>query len=295
MEDTDTIAALRAQIAALEAQNAELLGALAEARRDVDMLRQTLEAVPGVVWQTEGVPGTEGARMVYMNKRSEQILGHSREDWFKTPSFGTSIMHPDDKPAFLARSPPRRDGPVPDHRLIAKDGREVWIELHVVLLRDASGEAVGAAGVALDVTARKLADEERLRLQEEVIRAQAAALEVLSTPLIPISAEVLVMPLVGAVDRARAERVIEALLQGLTRARARFAIIDITGVGGVDAQTADALLRAARAVRLLGAEVVLTGVRPDVARALVALGTELGGIVTCGSLEGGIAYASRRR
>jgi hypothetical protein len=72
--------------------------------------------------------------------------------------------------------------------------------------------------------------------------------------------------------RARAERVIETLLQGIVRAR--FALIEIAGVASVDTQTADALLRAARAVRLLGAEVVLTGIRPELAQPLVALGTD---------------------
>jgi rsbT co-antagonist protein RsbR len=103
------------------------------------------------------------------------------------------------------------------------------------------------------------------------------------------------MPIIGNIDDTRAARVIEALLQGLHKARARFAILDITGVPSVDAQTADALLRAARAVQLLGAQVVLTGIRPEVAQTLIALGTSLGGIVTCGNLESGIAYATSRR
>jgi anti-anti-sigma regulatory factor len=88
--------------------------------------------------------------------------------------------------------------------------------------------------------------------------------------------------------------VIYALLNGISRARTRVAILDITGVPRVDAETAEALLRVARSVGLLGAEMVLTGIRPEVARTLVELGVSLGGIVTKGTLESGIAYAMNR-
>jgi anti-anti-sigma regulatory factor len=147
----------------------------------------------------------------------------------------------------------------------------------------------------MDITDRKLAEETEARLKDEVINAQAAILAELGTPLIPISAEVLVMPLVGSIDSQRSERVVEALLHGIVKSRARVAIIDVTGVASVDARTADALIRAARAVRLLGAEVVLTGMRAEVAQTLVTLHVDLGGIVTRGTLESGIAYANRKK
>jgi anti-anti-sigma regulatory factor len=71
-------------------------------------------------------------------------------------------------------------------------------------------------------------------------------------------------------------------------------ILDITGVPGVDAQVADALVRSARAAKLLGAEVILTGIQPEIARTLVELGVDLGGIVSLGTLQGGVAHALRR-
>jgi rsbT co-antagonist protein RsbR len=150
--------------------------------------------------------------------------------------------------------------------------------------------------VVENITERKRA-EEMLRQsisQEETIRAQEAALAELSTPLIPISDQVMVMPLIGAVDSRRAQQVLEALLEGVASSRALIAILDITGVPVVDTQVADALLRAAQAVKLLGAQVVLTGIRPEVAQTLVGLGADLSGIVTCGSLQTGIAYATNR-
>jgi anti-anti-sigma regulatory factor len=153
------------------------------------------------------------------------------------------------------------------------------------------------ATLLVDVTQRKNA-ETLLRQQiklEETIQAQNAVLAELSTPLIPISDEVMVMPLVGAVDSKRAQQVLESLLQGIASCRARIAILDITGVPVVDTQVANALIRAAQAVKLLGAHVVLTGIRPEVAQTLIGLGADLSGIITRSSLQSGIAYATTAR
>jgi rsbT co-antagonist protein RsbR len=152
------------------------------------------------------------------------------------------------------------------------------------------------ASMLVDVTERKRA-EEALRQSialEETIQAQNAVLAELSTPLIPISDQIVAMPLIGSVDSRRAQQVIETLLQGIATTGAQIAILDITGVPVVDTQVADALIRAAQAVKLLGAQVVLTGIRPEVAQTLVGLGTDLRGIVTRSSLQSGIAYATSR-
>jgi CheY-like chemotaxis protein/anti-anti-sigma regulatory factor len=141
---------------------------------------------------------------------------------------------------------------------------------------------------------RLRAEQDRARLQEEVIRMQAAMLEELSTPLIPLSDAVVIMPLVGTIDSKRAEQILAVVSQGVVSKGARVAIIDITGVPMVDTHVASVLIRASQAVRLLGAEVVLTGIRSRVARALVELDVDLGGLVTRGSLQAGITYAQSR-
>jgi rsbT co-antagonist protein RsbR len=92
-------------------------------------------------------------------------------------------------------------------------------------------------------------------------------------------------------DSARAERVIEVLLRGIEERRAHSAILDITGVPVVDTHVASALVRAASAARMLGARVVLTGIRPEVAMTLVSFGAELRGVITCSTLEQGIQVA----
>jgi rsbT co-antagonist protein RsbR len=145
-----------------------------------------------------------------------------------------------------------------------------------------------------NITERKRAEAMLLqsRDQEEMIRAQQAVLAELSTPLIPISEHVMVMPLIGGVDSRRAQQVLETLLSGVATSHAQIAILDITGVPVVDTQVADALVRAAQAVKLLGAQVVLTGIRPEVAQTLVGLGADLVSIVTRSSLQSGIAYAT---
>jgi rsbT co-antagonist protein RsbR len=159
---------------------------------------------------------------------------------------------------------------------------------------NARGELSGICGIATDITARKRAEAERTKLQEQVIAAQESALRELSTPLIPLADDVLVMPLVGSIDSARARQILEALLEGISRQRAHTAILDITGVRTVDAQVAEALVTAARAARLLGTRIVLTGVRREVARALVELNADVTGILTLGTLQSGIAAALRR-
>jgi ABC-type sugar transport system substrate-binding protein len=137
-------------------------------------------------------------------------------------------------------------------------------------------------------------NESLAQAREEVIQAQKEALRELSTPLIPISDNVVIMPLIGTIDSARAQQIIETLLHGVSSQRTRMAILDITGVLLVDTQVANVFIQAAQAASLLGAQVVLTGIRPEVSQTLVGLGIDLRGIVTRGTLQSGIAYAMSR-
>jgi rsbT co-antagonist protein RsbR len=156
------------------------------------------------------------------------------------------------------------------------------------------GDAAVIASIVRDLTDQQLAEQERLALQDQVIAVQQAALRELSTPLIPLADNVVAMPLIGSIDSARAQQIIEELLTGVAANRATTAIIDITGVPIVDTQVAGALLRAAQAVELLGSRVVITGIRPEVAQTLVGIGVNLGSIVTRATLQDGIGYALRK-
>lgn len=167
----------------------------------------------------------------------------------------------------------------------------IWqADASVFLVFDA-GAPIGQAIILRDATEQIRNEQERAVLQEQVIAAQQAALRELSTPIIPLTDDVVVMPLIGTIDSNRAQQVIETLLAGVVANRATTAILDITGVQVVDTQVANALLRAAQAVKLLGARVVLTGIRPEIAQTLVGLGLDLSGIVTRATLQSGIAFA----
>jgi PAS domain S-box-containing protein len=155
----------------------------------------------------------------------------------------------------------------------------------------------GRVTVMRDITERRRAEEaaRAALVEQETLRAQQAVLAELSTPILPITEDVLVLPLIGAINPERAAEVQRALVEGVSRHRARAAILDVTGVPAVDASIAAALIAAARAARLLGAEVILTGIGPAVAQRLVDLGVDLGGVITGGTLQQGVSHALARR
>lgn len=171
-----------------------------------------------------------------------------------------------------------------------QDGSTFPVEITGFQIEDDEGETQLIAFVR-DISERKRAEQERTILQQQIIDAQSAAIRELSTPLIPISNTAMIMPLIGTIDSTRAQQVLETLLEGVAQHRATIAILDITGVQVVDTQVAQAFIQAAQAVKLLGAQVMLTGIQPQIAQTLVYLGVDLSGIQTRGSLQAGIAYA----
>jgi GAF domain-containing protein len=148
--------------------------------------------------------------------------------------------------------------------------------------------------LALELEERQRAESVRAALQEEMIRMQREQLVELSTPLIPVTERIMVMPLVGTMDQDRASQVRETALKGAAERRAQVVILDVTGLRRADASVVRGLIQAATALRLLGAEAVMTGVRADMARTFVDMGVEMSGILTKGTLQSGIAHALRR-
>ncbi len=129
------------------------------------------------------------------------------------------------------------------------------------------------------------------RQSRKIIDAQSQALRELSTPIVPVSDEIIAMPLTGSIDTARAQQIMEALLTAISHYQAEVVIIDITGVPVVDTGVANHLLQTAQAARLLGARVVLTGIAPEVAQTIVSLEVDLSSLVTRSDLQSGIEYA----
>lgn len=209
--------------------------------------------------------------------------------------------------------------PVDRSTTVVGTGRPSASWLGVPLLR--GGEVIGAISVqsyrpyAFDdpdvsflqsVASQVVVHLERTRLFEETQRALEQVRESherqqellrmvqeLSTPLVPVTDEILVLPLVGTVDSRRAEQIMDVLLDGVSNRHARVVILDITGVPVVDTSVANHLLQATQAVRLLGAECVLVGITPEVAQTVVGLGVDLGGLATRSDLQAGIEYALR--
>ena len=127
-----------------------------------------------------------------------------------------------------------------------------------------------------------------------MIAEQAEQLLELSTPVVKLWDGIIAVPLVGTLDSARAQAVMEQLLEALTVTDADYAIIDITGVPAVDAQVAQHLLKTVMAARLMGAEAIISGIRPQIAQTIVALGIEFGDIATKASLADALALALHR-
>ena len=161
-----------------------------------------------------------------------------------------------------------------------------------VQLRDVELQHL-AASLEIQNTDMLAETARREHLQQQMIQIQAAAIARLSTPIISISDQTIVVPLVGTLDAERTDEALKILLHGIEERRASNAIIDITGVPIIDAHLADALVRAAQAARMLGARVILTGVGPEAAQSLVSLGADLRGVATFGTLQAGIAASLR--
>ncbi|WP_437898986.1 response regulator [Sorangium sp. So ce124] len=153
-------------------------------------------------------------------------------------------------------------------------------------------------GLERELVEKGRANAEKTALHEQVIAVQRSRLLELSTPLIPITDRILVMPLIGTMDSDRAQQAIHAMLHGASSRGAEFVILDITGLKRVDESVATMLLAAASGLRLLGTRTVITGIGSEVARTLVHLDAPLQGVVTKGTLQDGIAvamHASRHR
>jgi rsbT co-antagonist protein RsbR len=133
-----------------------------------------------------------------------------------------------------------------------------------------------------------------VKAREELIADQAEQLLELSTPVVKLWEGVVAVPLVGTLDSARAQVVMERLLQTLVDTSSPYAIIDITGVPAVDTQVAQHILKTVVAARLMGADCIISGIRPQIAQTIVALGIEFGDIATKASLADALRYVISR-
>jgi rsbT co-antagonist protein RsbR len=130
--------------------------------------------------------------------------------------------------------------------------------------------------------------------RERVIRQQQSAIRELSTPVLKVREQLLILPIIGALDAARARQLTEQLLKGIRDNRAKVVVIDITGVPSIDMTVANHMVQAVRASGLMGARVIITGLSADIAQTLVGLGVDLSMMQSVGDLQGGIEEAERQ-
>lgn len=129
--------------------------------------------------------------------------------------------------------------------------------------------------------------------RERIIREQQEAIRELSTPVLPVREELLILPIIGVIDSQRARQLTEQLLRGIRANRAKVVVIDITGVPSIDSTVANHLVQTVEAARLLGARAIVTGLSPEIARTLVTIGVDLSKMNTVCDLRGGIEEADR--
>lgn len=260
------------------------------ALESIELLRAIADNSPMLIYARD-----IDRRYVFCNRGCEnligrpaaEILGKTAHDF--VPDVVADFYDATDREVFTNERPLEIEDRFP-----GPDGDLLYLTTKFPI-RDGLGKVVAVGGISVDVTLYRRAEIENRRLQEEMLRVQGETLRALSMPLIPIADGVLAMPLIGAMDQHRARQIIETMLRGVATQRARIAILDLTGVPTADAAAVDALVQTARAVRLLGADVVLSGIRPELAHALLALGVSLEGMVTRSTLQDAIAYALQRR
>lgn len=286
-DDTSpSITELRAHIADLESQLAQRGQALAALHERNAELQAVIDQVPyAIYWKDRNLVYRGANRRFAMDLdfgSPETLLGRTDADlpWQASEIAAFEAI---DRRVLASQQPEYDD----QETVIHPNGTQEWFETYKLPLVDASGALIGVLATYNNITARKRA--------EATIDAQATLLQELSTPVIPITDQVLVVPLIGSIDSRRAQQVITAVLEQLASSHAQVVFLDITGVPIIDTQVAHALLQTSQAVRLLGARLVLTGIRPEVAQALVGLGVELGSIVTYSTLQRGLADTASLR
>ena len=129
--------------------------------------------------------------------------------------------------------------------------------------------------------------------RERIIRQQQDSIRELSTPVLPVREQLLILPIIGILDTERARQLTEQLLTGIRTHRARVVVIDVTGAPEVDEAVANHLVQTVDASRLMGASVIITGLSPKIAQTLVTIGVDLSKMHTIGDLQGGIEEAER--
>lgn len=250
-------------------------------RRSEERLRRLVETADVIPWEIDAETGI----FTYVGAQAEKRLGWPFAAWNK-PHFLKECVHPEDQQETLAaftRTCSEGKHPGLDFRLLAMNGQAVWLHMVVGSVEQENGERV-ISGFFFDITERK-ESEQTLLDKLAIIERQKNDIRALSTPLLDVSEGIVAMPVLGELDEDRASRIMDVLLETITRRNVRGAILDLTGVSSINNATAEQIGRIVRAVELVGARAIVAGIRADVARAIVTLDVGLGQIETRASMK----------
>ena len=186
------------------------------------------------------------------------------------------------------------------HRL-AKNGKSIWLEANYNPVFDLEGRVERVVKFAIDITDKvESARATEIALKQvreaELIREELnLALEEMSTPVMPIWDGILLLPLIGVVDSARTDQVVNKTLERINETRSKVFLLDISGVPAMDTAVANQLLKISKATQLMGCETVISGLSPAIARTMVELGVEVGEVRTTATLQQAFAIALGKR
>lgn len=256
-------------------------------RKAESRYRSLVEQLPTVIYTT--LPN-RARTTTYVSPGIEALTGFTDKEWLTSPSMWTMRIHPDDRSIVVERMMQSCADGSPfqaEYRIIGKERNNVWVRDDAVVIANDQGTPIFLQGTLSDITERKEA-EEVIQLQEETLRE-------ISMPLLRIGQQTMLMPLIGEIDSQRTLQMMKTMLDGVEHHRIKTVILDVTGVIIVDSQVANAILQMEQAIRLLGAKMVITGIRPEVAQTMVSLGLNMGEIVTESTLQDGISYVLREQ
>jgi rsbT co-antagonist protein RsbR len=276
-EESEEIERLRRRVADLEQAAEERNRLRDELKRSDELVRLFVTYTPAAVamFDMEVRYLMASLRWKTEYRLDQEIIGRSHYEVFPEVPERWKEIH---RRCLAGATESCEEDPFP-----RADGTLDWVRWKIYPWHKLDGEIGGIIMFTEVVTNRKNL--------EDKLKSQAVALQDLSMPIIPINEQILVMPLIGTMDPERTEQMMNHLLQQIAATRARIAILDVTGVPHVDTGSANALIQIAGAVRMLGAQVVLTGISPEVATAMIRLDVDIGRIVTRRDLQSGIAFA----